>query len=268
MSITPQTFKVADGISATRAGQGPLVVLIHGVGLQSGAWREMGPLLAAEFSAVALDMPGHGRSLAFEKTAEPRLSDYSDRISGAIASLGEPAILVGHSMGALIALDLASRNSETILGVVALNAIFRRNSDAAVAVRQRRISLEENPELVAEETLERWFGKSPPSALASSVEACRGWLSAIDTVAYMQAYSVFAQEDGPSDADLKKLTCPALFMTGQEDPNSTPDMSRAMASLAPSGTYVGIPEARHMLPMTHAAEAGGHILDFARRVSK
>jgi pimeloyl-ACP methyl ester carboxylesterase len=54
-------------------------------------------------------------------------------------------------------------------------------------------------------------------------------------------------------------------MTGAQEPNSTPAMSRAMADLAPDGQAVIIEGAAHMLPMTHREEVNTHLLSFAER---
>ncbi|MFD2856780.1 alpha/beta fold hydrolase [Seohaeicola zhoushanensis] len=56
---------------------------------------------------------------------------------------------------------------------------------------------------------------------------------------------------------------PALFMTGEAEPNSTPAMSRAMAELAPQGQALVVPGAAHMLPMTHPDVVNAALLDLA-----
>jgi pimeloyl-ACP methyl ester carboxylesterase len=73
---------------------------------------------------------------------------------------------------------------------------------------------------------------------------------------------VFANEDGPADTGLATLQCPALFITGADEPNSTPAMSAAMAKLTPNGRAVIVAGAAHMLPMTHAAEVNTALIDF------
>ena len=59
------------------------------------------------------------------------LADYAE---AALAVLAEPALIVGHSMGAMIALDMAVRHPEMVRGVAALNAVFERDAAAAAAV--------------------------------------------------------------------------------------------------------------------------------------
>ncbi|NRB03892.1 MAG: alpha/beta hydrolase, partial [Rhodobacteraceae bacterium] len=100
-----------------------------------------------------------------------------------------------------------------------------------------------------EGTLSRWFGTAASEARA----ACGSWLRDVDPASYKAAYSVFAASDGPTPAQLENLNCAALFATGGDEPNSTPRMSQAMASLTPKGRAVVVPDAAHMMPMTDAA---------------
>jgi pimeloyl-ACP methyl ester carboxylesterase len=99
-------------------------------------------------------------------------------------------------------------------------------------------------------TLERWFGGKP----SRESEACKDWLQTVDPVGYRNAYRIFAQEDGPTKADLKAMDCPAFFVTGEQEPNSTPAMSKNMAALPQNGHAEVFTDAAHMLPMTHAAQ--------------
>lgn len=229
-------------LAAIRVGGGEAVLLLHGVGLRAEAWNAQIDALAEKFDVIAPDMPGHGESTPLEKATA--LADYSDRVAVAI---DRPVWVAGHSMGALIALDLAVRYPDRVRGVAALNAIFRRSDKAAAAVRARAGSLDGVSPVDPSEPLSRWFGDvaSPEAA------ACRTWLGSVDPAGYRTAYTVFAHDAGPSDAELLSLKRPSLFMTGAAEPNSTPAMSEAMARLAPQGRALVVEGAAHMMPMTH-----------------
>src|SRR4051812_29694623 len=88
------------------AGEGPVLVLIHGIAGSSQTWEEVMPALAAEYTVVAPDMLGHGTS------AKPR-GDYSLGAHAAglrdlLIALGEGgATVVGHSLGGGIAMQFA-----------------------------------------------------------------------------------------------------------------------------------------------------------------
>jgi pimeloyl-ACP methyl ester carboxylesterase len=248
-------------LSAIIAGQGATVVFIHGVGLSAEAWGAQLDALSPQFRVVAVDMPGHGESAL--PAGELGLPDYTDAIAAGIdGSVDGPVMVVGHSMGAMIALDMAIRYPGKVRGVAALNAIFRRRPDASKAVQTRAASLDGASMADPSGTLKRWFGTrtSPERA------ACHAWLPSVHPAAYKAAYTLFAHQDGPETDDLTALPCPALFMTGANEPNSTPAMSQAMAALAPKGRAEIIQGAAHMMPMTHAAQVNAALLDLAYEV--
>lgn len=240
-------------LAAVVAGEGPLVLLIHGVGLRAEAWGAQIHALSQTCRVVAVDMPGHGDSDPFPLV--PALPDYVEAIA---ALLEEPAVVIGHSFGAMIALDMAIRHPERVQGVAALNAIYRRDADAQAAVMARENSLDGVTQADPAAPLARWFGRemSPQRA------ACEDWLRTVDPAGYRAAYRVFAAENGPSKAALQAMHCPALFLTGSQEPNSTPAMSQNMAALAPMGRVGIIEDAAHMMPMTHADAVNVQLADF------
>ena len=240
-------------LRAIDAGEGPTVLLIHGVGLRAEAWNAQMDALVGRFRVVALDMPGHGQSLLSEEIQS--LSGYTDAIAD---GLDEPAFVIGHSMGAMIALDMAVHYPHLVGGVAALNAIFQRDQSALAAVQARAKILDGTSVVDPSATLTRWFGDTP----SSEREACEGWLRGVDTAANRMAYRVFAHENGPNPSALEKLRCPALFLTGRDEPNSTPEMSRAMADITPHGHAQIIDDAAHMMPMTHAGQVNAAVLAF------
>lgn len=262
MIWTTQPVSDAGGLVAAQvAGQGPAVMLIHGVGLQGASMQPLGAHLAQWFCVHVVDMPGHGASPLAGANALP---DYIDRIGRYGASLGQRFAVVGHSMGAMVALGLAQRWPDHVSHVAALNAIYRRSPQAAKAVQARAAALSDSVVSDPAPTLERWFGAQPEGALAGSAQSCHKMLTTVDPLGYKTAYQVFASEDGPSDVALRALSCPALFLTGQGDVNSTPAMSQAMARLTPFGQSQVVPDAAHMLPMTHVDQVVGTLAAFLR----
>lgn len=253
----PPRSEGPSGIALSRTGNGPAVVLIHGVGLRAECWARQVPALADRYTVIAVDLPGHGCSAAFGTA--PMLGDYASRIAAAVEPVGGAAVFVGHSLGALIALEVAFRYPALAAGVAALNAIYRRSPEAAEAVKARANALAREGAGDPSQTLRRWFGADPHS---SAEAACRDWLRAADPSGYAAAYAVFATTDGPADDDLRALACPALFLTGALEPNSTPAMSEAMAAMAPMGAGAVIAGAAHMMPMTHSTAVNAALLEF------
>lgn len=256
-TIQPR-FKIGK-LAAIAAGTGPQVLLIHGVGLRAEAWGAQIDSLSQTCRVVAVDMPGHGHSAAL--AADAQLTDFTDAIA---ACLDGPCVVIGHSFGAMIALDMAIRYPKQVQGVAALNAIYRRSPEAKLAVITRADSLDGVTKTDPSAPLERWFG----TAVSPEREACHDWLNTVDPAGYRAAYRVFAHEDGPSDQSLGKLTCPALFLTGREEPNSTPAMSNAMAKRVLDGRSETIEDAAHILPMTHARQVNLTLTDFVKACFK
>lgn len=257
MTWTTRPRSERAGLAAIEAGAGAQIVLLHGVGLRSEAWNRQIDALAERYHVTALDMPGHGDSAV--RRGMECVADYADAVLDAIDG---PAMVVGHSMGAMIALELAVRAPDRLRGVVALNAIFERSPEASAAVQARAAELDGIS--VAEPTgaLDRWFG----DAATNERTACHEWLCSVTPAGYKAAYTAFAHTTGPRREDLARLSCSALFMTGALEPNSTPAMSEAMAKLAPKGRAIIVPDAAHMMPMTHAEVVNAAILDFAAEV--
>lgn len=98
-------------------GQGPSLVLVHGLTGAASNWVELAPRLARRYRVLAPDLPGHGGSAALP--AAPNLDAYADRVR-LIAAREDmlPATLVGHSLGGLVALRLALRWPRDVSGVV------------------------------------------------------------------------------------------------------------------------------------------------------
>jgi pimeloyl-ACP methyl ester carboxylesterase len=96
------------------AGEGPAVVLLHGLGGAASNWLAVAPALARRARVVVPELPGHGGSSGLPAPVAT-LDAYADRVAGA---LDEPAVAVGHSLGGVVALRLALRAPRLVRGVV------------------------------------------------------------------------------------------------------------------------------------------------------
>ncbi|MGD0453590.1 MAG: alpha/beta fold hydrolase [Solirubrobacteraceae bacterium] len=95
-------------INYHREGEGPPLVLLHGVGHHWQAWEPVIDLLVNEFDVIACDSPGFGRSAALPASIEPTIAAYVDAFEWFFAELGlERPHVAGNSMGGAIALELA-----------------------------------------------------------------------------------------------------------------------------------------------------------------
>jgi pimeloyl-ACP methyl ester carboxylesterase len=99
-------------INYHREGDGPPLVLLHGVGHHWQAWEPVIERLAGELDVIACDSPGFGRSAALAPSIEPTIPAYADAFEWFFAELGiERPHVAGNSMGGAIALELARRRA-------------------------------------------------------------------------------------------------------------------------------------------------------------
>lgn len=246
--VTPQ------GTAWRRYGHGAPVVLIHGVGMAKEVWTPQVNDLAADFDVLVYDMWGHGQSALPEGPLA--LGQYAQQLLDLIDMLGLPQVrVVGHSMGALVALEFALEHPSRCAGVVAMNAVFSRSEEQRFLVRQRASELlRHGTQANLDDTLRRWFGSpgNPDTAMAEALS--RKMLQEVNHQGYATAYQVFATADAVHAARLPSLQPPALFFTGELDPNSTPAMSYEMARLAPRAAAHVLKGSRHMMSLTAPEE--------------
>ncbi|WP_170479890.1 alpha/beta fold hydrolase [Ruegeria arenilitoris] len=242
-----KTVQRIGGTSYEVRGEGDWVVLVHGVGMQLRAWDPQVTAFSDKYRVLSYDLLGHGNSDL--PPEEATLEDFIDQLDHLITRLDARGIqLVGHSLGSLIALGYSLRRPERVQSVAALNGVFCRSEEEKKAVQNRSVSLSQgNGEDLIVPTLNRWFGENPCPARARCAEQLAIWLREADKIGYARTYKVFANSDRAHEGKLQRLTVPALFATGELDPNSTPAMSAAMAKAAPLGTYVSLDGERHVM---------------------
>jgi pimeloyl-ACP methyl ester carboxylesterase len=108
----------------------PVIVLIHGSGVNARCWIEQIRGLRAA-RVIAIDLPGHGQSHDADTTT---IDDYADVVAAFLVTLrAVPAIIVGHSLGGAIALALAARYTATIHGLVLVSTCARLPSSSVAA---------------------------------------------------------------------------------------------------------------------------------------
>ncbi|MDW9358582.1 alpha/beta fold hydrolase [Sinorhizobium meliloti] len=236
----------ARGTAYFEAGDGETLILIHGVGMRLEAWAPQIEAFAKTHRVFALDMPGHGAS---EKIpAGSTVRDYVAWFGCFLEDLSiARASIAGHSMGALISGGAVATFSDRITRVAYLNGVYRRDAAAKAAVLARAEAIRKNG-VDAEGPLERWFGEDPESQRAR--ELTRTWLEMVDPEGYAIAYAAFAGGDEIYADCWPSVECPALFLTGSGDPNSTPEMAKQMASVTPKGWARIVDGHRHMVNLT------------------
>jgi len=100
-------------------GDGPSILMLHGTGASSHSWRDVMPALADDYEIIAPDLPGHAFTQA--SSAHMSLPAMAHALWGLLDTLDkDPAIIVGHSAGVAIALQML-RERETTIPIVGFN---------------------------------------------------------------------------------------------------------------------------------------------------
>ncbi len=224
------------------SASGAPVVLLHGVGLDHTMWEPFTSRIARE--CVALDLPGHGSRPPL-RTPQTLASLAAD----VLARLPDGRFhLVGFSLGALIAQQLARSIPDQLLSLVCVSSVCRRTPLESAQVEKRLQNARDDFTASTEASLQRWY---PDGSTVSPavVDATRRTLSRNDVESFLHAYAVFARGDREIGPRLGEITVPALAVTGQLDPGSTPEMTRRLADAIPGCRAEIIPGAHHMIPV-------------------
>lgn len=238
--------QTAGGTAYHEAGSGEPLILIHGVGMRLEAWAPQIAFLSASHRVIAVDMPGHGESAKLPPGS--RLEDFVAWLGRFLDEMAIDTVNVaGHSMGALVSGGAAATFGERISRVAYLNGVYRRDPQAKAAVLARAAAIPMTG-VDKEGPLARWFGDDPDSVVAR--ELTRKWLNLVDPEGYAVAYAAFAGGDETYADRWKDVAGPTLFLTGSDDPNSTPLMATQMAALAPRGWARIVEGHRHMVNLT------------------
>ena len=105
-------------------GAGPSLLLLHGTGASSHSWRGLAPLLAARYSVIAPDLPGHAYT-PIARGDGMSLPGMAGLVAELCSELGvAPAFAIGHSAGAAILARMALDSRIAPRGLVSLNGAF------------------------------------------------------------------------------------------------------------------------------------------------
>jgi pimeloyl-ACP methyl ester carboxylesterase len=223
----------------------PAVVFIHGAGMDHTEW-----MLQARFfahhgrSVLAVDLPGHGRSAG---RPLDRIGDLADWTVALLDAAGAPkAALVGHSLGAMIALETAARAPSRVwalalLGIAAKMPVHPELQHAADTGDHAAVDLVaswgfgRNAHLGGAKAPGIWMlgagvrllERASGGALAAGLSACNAYGGALEAAA--------------------KVTCPTLLLLGEIDRMTPPAAARDLATRIADARTIILPQAGHMM---------------------
>jgi len=246
----------------------PTLIFIHGVGMCDEIWAPQVEYFSKKYQVITYDFLGHGQSPLPKN--EPTLDDYVEQLNNLVDSIGVSNFsLVGHSMGAIISVAFARKFPLKVNALVALNIVFNRSEKAQkdVLLRANQV-LESNKILNIEKTLERWFKNNISSAEMNKIDKVRNWLKNTSPKGYGEAYRLFALSDKVFINNLYQLKLPVLYLTGNEDPNSTPLMSEQISQETPNSSSKSVNGEAHMMSYIAANKVNPIIEQFFTDITK
>lgn len=240
----------------------PAVVFLHGIGGAARAWEpQVKAFAGAGFNPVPLDLPGYGvrppvGSMTFADLAADVEAVIDDK------ELQHP-ILVGHSMGGMIAQTLLRRRPDGYRAAVLVGtspAFGNPEGDFQkkfVAERLAPLQSGKTMPQLASEIVDGMMGPQPDiQGRALAIEL----MGATPELTYVAAVRCLVHFD--ERANLGNIRCPVLCLVGEHDRNAPPAMMQRMAAKIPGAQFICLPGVGH-LPNLEAPQAFDRaVLDF------
>jgi (E)-2-((N-methylformamido)methylene)succinate hydrolase len=205
-------------------------------------WEPVTELLPNRFTVLTPDLPGHG-----SRPPAPAGVTMADLADGVASEIPAGSHLVGFSLGALVAQHLAIHRPELVASLTSVASVCQRTPEERAAVLSRLDTATTDVAASSAASLHRWYDGTDVSA--DQIARTKATLMANDPDSFVNCYRVFATGDADVGPDLHRIAVPALAVTGQLDPGSTPEMTSRLAAAIPGCEAAIIPGARHMLPV-------------------
>lgn len=243
LDIDGHAVHVATGGRPHAVGN-PWALFLHGAGFDHTAWALQSRWLAFRgWNVLCPDLPGHGRSGGTALTSIDAMADWSVRLLDAVGAAS--AAVLGHSMGTLVALELAARAPARVRRLLLMGAAIRmpvhpdlldaaaRNHHDAIAMmtvwghgHAAGIGGSRAPGVWMTGAAARVLERAAPGVLHADLSACN-------------AYD--ATEAAP------RVAAPARLVTGERDVMTPLRAARALQKLLPAAELEVLPGAGHML---------------------
>jgi pimeloyl-ACP methyl ester carboxylesterase len=247
-------------VAYRRVGHGPPLVLVHGAAEDGRAWRPQIDALADDFTVVAWDEPGAGRSS--DLPAEFGLADYAACLAAVIEALAlGPAHVLGVSWGGTVVLELYRRHPELVTTLILVDTYAGwKGSLPDVEVRSR---LEGVRRMVAAPAGE--FDPGVPGLFAGDPPTESVSLLA-EMAADVRRESVWAVARLISEADqrdlLPRIAAPTLLIWGELDVRSPLVVAHQFQRAIHDAKLVVIPGTGHMSHLEQPEPFNAAVRDF------
>ena len=225
-------------------GDGPLVVLVPGMGDLRATYRFLAPVLrAAGYRVACTDLRGHGDS-------DTTFTAYGDEetagdLTALIEALGGPAVVVGNSMGAGAAAIVAADRPDLVAGLVLVGPFVRNGPTGAGKRLLLRLAMARP---WAASSWKSYLPKLYAGRRPEDFDEYRSRVVAsLRRPGYARAFSVTTRTDhDPAEARLGDIAAPTLVVMGDQDPDfPDPAAEAGWIAAALSAEVVMVPDAGH-----------------------
>ncbi len=246
----------------------PVVVLVHGLGLNRRMWNAFTLALSRRYRVLAYDLFGHGGSAP--PPGAVSLSMFSLQLRALLDAHGvERCAVAGFSLGGMINRRFARDFPESVTALAIFNSPHKRSAREQKLVEQRAARTAENMAAALDETMARWFTPEFRAAQPQSIAQVRRWVRANDPAVYAGCRRLLvdgvAELTAQAHCSAPPFSHPALVMTCENDSGSTPAMSKAIAAEIPGAQVFIVPGLRHLGLVERPAEFIKPLLQFLGR---
>ena len=249
-------------VAYDRAGSGPPLVLVHGAAGDAREWRPQIADLSDDFTVIAWDEPGAGRSS--DVPADFGLAGYATALAGLVETLGAPAHVCGLSWGGTVTLELYRQRPELVATLVLADtyagwkgSLPQHELRARVAGVERMLTA---PAETFHPTFPGLFAGEPPHDVIELLDA---------VAADVRPESVRVAVSAIAEADLRDvlpgIAVPTLLVWGELDARSPMSVAREFARAIPHAELVVIPGAGHMSNLERPDQFNAAVCAFCRR---
>jgi pimeloyl-ACP methyl ester carboxylesterase len=256
-------------IAYERAGRGPALVLLHGFVADGGTtWSRQLDELSDEFTVVAWDAPGAGRSAAPPPSF--RLGEYADCLAGFVRALKlDRPYVVGLSFGGSLALELCRRHPAVprALVLAAAYAGWAGSLDpveVADRVRLGRRVADLPPDEFADALLPSMFSPDAfsPDGVPDAVARFRAGVAAFDRAGFLAMMWSSAEAD--LRGALAGIGVPTLLLYGDRDVRAPLPVGRALHAAIPGARLEVLDGVGHVSPVEAPERFNRAVRDFLR----
>jgi pimeloyl-ACP methyl ester carboxylesterase len=199
------------------AGQGPLVLLVPGMGDLRSTFRFLAPSLRdAGFRVASTDLRGQGDSDAtFASYGDP---ETAGDVVALLEELGGPAVIVGNSMGAAAAVLVAAERPELVRGIVLIGPFVRNGKASAMQRLLQRVAM---TPLWAAAAWKSYLPRLYAGRRPDDFEAYRSRvIASLHLPGHAKAFSRTTRTShDPAEARLDDVKAPTLVVMGEQDPD-------------------------------------------------